>query len=199
MNVGSRKQRSVFSGAAQDTRYAIRTLRKGGAFTITAVLSLALCIGAISAIFTALDAVLWRPLPVADPDKLVNLKIMGPNSTDLQDLPAALIWRLQEAGIFAGVTMFSSDGVSFVYGNDRAERVISEVVSPDYFDFVGIPTFLGEPFTSDVRQGKWAAQTVLSYTFWQRRFGGDPRVIGQTVHLNTYPFTIVGVSPPGFF
>ena len=98
---------------------------------------------------------------------------------------------------FEGVSVTSADGLSFSY-DDRAERVQGEVVSGNYFDVLGVRPIIGQPFTSEVRSGHWAAEAVLCYSFWQRRFGGDPGVIGRTIRLNTYPFTIAGVSPPGF-
>jgi predicted permease len=100
--------------------------------------------------------------------------------------------------MFAGLIVSVDDGFSFTYDN-RAERILGEAVSSDYFQVLGVPTILGQPFTAEVRRGRWAAEAVLSYAFWQRRFGGDPTVIGKTIRLNTYPFTIVGVTPPSFF
>jgi hypothetical protein len=76
---------------------------------------------------------------------------------------------------------------------------VGEVVSANYFDLLGVRPVVGQTFTPAVRSGQWAAEAVLSYNFWQRRFGGDPGVIGRTIRLNTYPFTIVSVSPPSFF
>src|SRR5262249_9172737 len=75
---------------------------------------------------------------------------------------------------------------------------LANFVSPNYFDLLGVSMTLGQPFTEGVRQGHWAPEAVLSYNFWKRRFGADPAVVGRTIRLNTYPFTIVGVSQPGF-
>ncbi|HEY7055501.1 MAG TPA: ABC transporter permease [Vicinamibacterales bacterium] len=173
--------------AVADCRYAVRSFRRSPGFVITAVLSLALGIGATSAIFTALDAVLWRPLPIADPDSVVLLSAV----------PGGLIPRLRETGLFSGVIAMRADGLSFTYG-DRAERIVGEAVSPTYFTVLGVRPLLGQGFSSGVQQGDWAAEVVLSYGFWTRRFGADPAVIGRTIRLNTVAFTIVGVSPPGF-
>ena len=173
--------------ALADLRYAVRTLRRSPGFVITVVLSLALGIGATSAVFTALDAVLWRPLPVADPDSVVLLSAV----------PAGLIDRLRHAGVFSDVISMRADGLSFADG-DRAERIVGEAVSPTYFRALGVRPLLGQAFSSAVQQGTWAPEAVLSYRFWKRRFGADPAVIGRTIRLNTVSFTIVGVSPPGF-
>jgi predicted permease len=173
-----------------DLRYALRGFRRSPAFTLTAVVSLALGIGASSAIFAALDAVLWKPLPVADPHSLVRF---SPGA-----LPLEFVDQLRRSGIFADVITTAEDGLSFAY-DDRAERVVGQVVSPNFFAFLGIEPILGQGFTGNVRAGRWAPEAVLSYRFWKRRFGGDPGVLGRVIHLNAYPFTIVGVSPPPFF
>jgi predicted permease len=173
-----------------DFRYALRGFRRSPAFTLTAVVSLALGMGASSAIFAALNAVLWKPLPVADPHSLVGF---SPGA-----LPLAYVDQLRRSGIFADVITTAEDGLSFTY-DDRAERVVGQVVSPNFFTFLGIEPILGQGFTGDVRAGRWAPEAVVSYRFWKRRFGGDPGVVGRVIHLNAYPFTIVGVSPPPFF
>ncbi|HEY1337287.1 MAG TPA: ABC transporter permease, partial [Bryobacteraceae bacterium] len=180
-----------------DLRYAFRSFVRSPGFTITAVLSLALGIGANSAIFSALDAVLWRPLPVADPAGLLQISIARRGVPGYY-LPAELIQHVSRAGVFSDVVSSTSDGLSFAY-DDRAERIVGEAVSPNFFTMLGVQPILGHAFTPAVQQGRWAAEAVLSYNFWKRRFGGDPAVIGKTLRLNTRPFTIVGVSPPSFY
>jgi hypothetical protein len=110
---------------------------------IAAVLSLALGIGATSAVFTALDAVVWRPLPIADPDTLVLLSAV----------PAGLIDRLRHAGVFSDVIGMRADGLSFADG-DRAERIVGEAVSPTYFSALGVRPLLGQAFSAAVQQGR---------------------------------------------
>jgi predicted permease len=180
-----------------DLRFAQRTLRRSPGFLLTAVISLALGIGANVSIFTTLDAILWRPLPVAHPDELVRFAISRIHRTDRGSLPSEFARDLRAAQVFSDIVAFSSDGFSFSY-DGRAERVQGEVVSANFFPFLGMEPFLGQGFTPDVRAGRWAAETVLSHRFWMRRFGGDPHVVGKIIHINTYPFTIVGVSPPAF-
>ncbi len=160
------------------------------------MLSLALGIGANAAIFNAVYTVLWKPLPISKPEQLVSLSIA--DSAGKGAPPLAFVRQLRSAEIFEGVSVLSADGLSLSY-DDRAERVLGEVVSPNYFDLLGVRPAAGQAFTSSVRNGLWAPEVVLSYSFWQRRFGCDPSVIGRTIRLNTYPFTIVGVSPRGFF
>ena len=182
---------------AADLRYAFRTVRRSPGFAVTAVLSLALGIGANATIFNALYSILWKPLPVSKPEELVEISLSS--NSGLRDLPTvAFVGQLRSAGVFEGVSARTkADGLSFSY-DDRAERVLGEIVSGNYFDLLGVRSIVGQPFTPEVRSGRWAAEAVLSYDFWQRRFGGDPGVIGRTIRLNTYPFTIAGVSPPGF-
>jgi predicted permease len=181
-----------------DVRYALRAFRRSPVFTFTAVVSLALGIGANSAIVAALDAVLWRPLPVADPQSLVTLSVIHANGSIRDNLPAEYIARLRVTDVFSDIVTQTSDGLSFTY-DERAERIVAEAVSPNYFSFLGLRPILGQAFTPAVEAGGgWAPEAVLSYRFWQRRFAGDRGVIGRVIHLNTYPFTIVGVSPPGF-
>jgi predicted permease len=181
---------------AGDLRYGFRTFRRSPGFALTAVVSLALGIGANAAIFNALYTLLWKPLPVSKPEELVSIRLSS--NSGLRDVPTVgFVRQLRSAGVFEGVSVTSADGLSFSY-DDRAERVQGEVVSGNYFDVLGVRPIIGQPFTSEVRSGHWAAEVVLSYGFWQRRFGGDPGVIGRTIRLNTYPFTVAGVSPRGF-
>jgi len=122
---------------AADLRYAFRAFGRSPGFTATAVLSLALGIGANSAIFTALDTVMWRDLPVADPASLVKLSVLRENNVGPFDLPAEFVRQVQESGIFSDViTRPNADGLSFTY-DDRAERIIGEAVSPNYFTALG--------------------------------------------------------------
>jgi predicted permease len=195
--LGARRTNMLRDGL-QDLRFGLRMLRKSPGFAAVAVLSLALGIGANSAIFTALDAVLWKPLPVADPHSLVRLAITRANRGETDMVPAAFADGLSKAGVFADVITLVGDGLSFSYDN-RAERIIGEVVSPNFFTALGVAPALGLGFTPEVRAGRWAPEVVLSYRFWRRRFAGAASVIGRTVQLNGYPFTVVGVSPPEFF
>jgi len=194
--LGARRTNMLRDGL-QDLRFGLRMLRKSPGFAAIAVLSLALGIGANSAIFTALDAVLWKPLPVADPDSLVRLAITRKNRNEIGMVPAAFADSLSKADIFADVITLTMDGVSFSY-DDRAERISGEVVSPNFFTALGVVPYMGLGFSPEVRAGHWSPEVVLSYRFWLRRFAGDASVIGRTVRVNGYPFTVVGVSPPEF-
>src|SRR5437868_5954845 len=153
-----------------DLRFALRAFRRTPGFALTAVLSLALGIGANSAIFTALDAVLWKPLPVSRPQSLVILSATREGRRNTGDFELALADRLQRAGVFPDIVVIGADGLSFSAG-DRAERIVGQTVSPNFFDFVGVPLILGRGFTRSVDAGPWVPEVVLSYRFWQRRFG----------------------------
>jgi predicted permease len=189
-----------FEDVFDDLRYALRNYRRSPSFMVTALFSLALGIGANSAIFSAANAVLWRTLPVADPQTLVQMTAIRPNGDDRRYLPVGLAeeWA-RNTGVFSDVITVSGDGLSFSTEGGRAERIMGDTTSPNYFAGLGIKPILGQGFSEQVREGHWAAEVVLSYRFWQQRFGGDPNVLGRTIRLNDYPFTIVGVSPPSFY
>jgi len=181
-----------------DLRYAIRAFRGAPAFTLTAVASLALGVGASSAMFGALDAILWKPLPVTDPQTLVRLSLARASGEQATQVPLEYLEQVRRAEIFEDLILDASDGLSFRY-DDRAERIVGAAVSPNYFTALGLHPALGRGFSAEIQAGRWTAEAVLSYRFWQSRFGGAPGVVGQTIHLNTHPFTIVGVLPASFY
>ena len=184
----------------EDVRYGIRTLSKNPGFTAVAVLILGLGIGSNAAIFNTAEAILWRTLRVHDPQSLVRLIAVRQDHHESNYLPVELAEELRRGGNrFSDVITTNDDGLSFSYNGGSAERIVGEVVSPNFFTFLGIRPALGQGFSAAVQKGQWAPEAVLSYRFWQRRFGGDPQVLGQTIRLNNYPFTIVGVSPRDFY
>jgi len=183
----------------QDLYFGFRTLSKSPGFTFVAVVVLALGIGVNATIFNTANAALWRTLPVADPQSLVRLIPVRQDNHESEDLPVQLAGELRRTDTFSDVITSTDDGLSFSYKGGSAERVLGEVVSPNFFAFLGIQPELGEGFSAGVRKGEWAPEVVLSYRFWRRRFGGDPHVLGRTIRLNNYPFVIVGVSPRDFY
>ena len=184
----------------QDVRFGLRMLTKDRGLTAVVVLMLALGIGANAAIFNTANAVLWRTLPVADPQSLVRLIAVRQDRTEHESIPIGIAEELRRTrNIFSDVITRSDDGLSFSYKGGAAERVVGEVVSPNFFDSLEIRPALGQGFSAAVQKGQWAPEVVLSYRFWQRRFGSDPHVLGQSIRLNDYPFTIVGVSPEDFY
>jgi len=185
------------SGAAQDLRHAWRTTWQRPGFTIVAAITLALGIGANSAIFSLVDAVLLQTLPVDRPDRLVLVQqVMSRGGT--QNLSGPLFEQLrQEHGAFSGV-LAAEDGVTSVSIGSDSARV--QAVSGEYFQVLGTGALIGRTFTRDDDRTAGAHPiAVVSHAFWARRMGGDPGVIGRTVALAGQPFTVVGVTHPGFF
>ncbi|MGH9708926.1 MAG: ABC transporter permease, partial [Candidatus Acidiferrales bacterium] len=187
---------------AQDIRYGLRMLRKTPGFTAVAILTLALGIGANTAIFSMVDALVLRPLPVERPGEVVFLtsarKGSGPGKAfsypDFADI------QKQTAGIFSDVSamgMFAMDGLS-VDGNSQS--MWPAYVTGNFFRLVGIKPALGRFILPS--EGKVAGADpvlVLSYAYWKARFNGDPAIIGKKATVNGHPVTIVGVAPEGFY
>ncbi|HTB12028.1 MAG TPA: ABC transporter permease [Bryobacteraceae bacterium] len=194
----------------QDLRYAIRGMRKSPAFAVTAILSLALAIGANTAIYSIVDAALLRPLPVPEPDRLFTLAtpyIQEPGRERPVEDVSFSYPLLQEfraaAGDAAHLALFSNPNTTDVRIPNKdapIEKAICQFVSGDSFDLLGVPPALGRVFSAeDDRVAE--PNLVISYDYWQRRFQADPHVLGQ--HIQIAPqfqsFTIVGVARKGFF
>ena len=182
-----------------DLRYAARLLGRAPGATAAIVISLALGIGANTTLFTWLSAVMLEPFPgVADPQRLVALHPTDPNEgytsfsyLDYRDCR-------DNAQALSGVIAFDDQAFSLA-ADGQAERVWGLLVSGNYFDVVGVKPALGRTFRADedLAPGRDAV-VVLSHNLWQRRFAGDPGVVGRTVHINTRSFTVIGVTPPDF-
>jgi predicted permease len=188
-----------------DLRYSLRMLRKNPGFTAVAVITLALGIGANTAIFSLLDQVLLRSLPVAEPDRLVILHeaeygggwstsdnsemvYSYPHYKDVRDLIPLFDGVIARAGVQLSVTAAGT--------SDRAQ---GEIVSGNYFPVLGVRPALGRVLDAgdDGHPGA-SPVAVLSYGYWSRRFGASPQVVGRKIALNNYPFTVVGVAARGF-
>lgn len=188
----------------QDLKYGARQLRKSPGFAITAILSLTLGIGANTAIFTLSDQILVRLLPVERPREIVQLKAeggrVGSQSGDGRrtfSWPAYLALRDTNT-VFSGLTGQETGGVGLTV-DGRSELVTSSMVAGNYFDVFGVKPFRGRMLTpEDDRVKMGGPVAVLRYEFWESYFNGNPNVIGSQVRLNGYPFTIVGIGPPGF-
>ncbi|MEI9972604.1 MAG: ABC transporter permease [Ignavibacteriota bacterium] len=180
---------------AQDGRYAVRTLRQSPTFASIAILSLALGIGANTAIFSILNAVIMKPLPVRQSDRLAHLY-----ASDREDAYTYALWEQirDRQDVFAGAFAYSMTNFDLAEGGEkRLARGL--YASGDFFGTLGVSASVGRVFTAaDDRRGG-PAVAVLSYAFWQRAYGGDPHIIGRTVRLNGHPFEIVGVTPREFF
>jgi predicted permease len=188
---------------ASDLRYAVRNLRRSPLFNAVAVLSLALGIGANTAIFTLLDQLLLRLLPVQRPEQLVMIWSTGPHVGNNRGARAASYPMYQDfqkqAQAFSHVFCRFRTPLSLSFSG-RTERVEGELVSGNYFQALGVKPALGRLFTpeEDDRVYKGHPVVVLSYQYWMSRFGGDPGVLGQKMIIDDYPMTVVGVSAPGF-
>jgi predicted permease len=180
----------------RDVRYSVRGLRRSPGFTALASLTLALAFGANTAIFSVIDAVLLSTLPVDRPHELVFLKTMGSGGTSGAP-PYPWFERARaDTSTFAGMAVFASDEQR-VEIDGRAEQVFGQSVSGSFFDVLGLEPVIGRLFTPDDEQMARPV-AVISYGYWQRRFGGRADVLGRTITLDARPHTIVGVTPPDF-
>jgi putative ABC transport system permease protein len=181
-----------------DLRYAFRGLRRSPGFALVAVLTLALGIGANTAIFSVVNTALLRPLPYPEPDRLVRV-YSGRNGENTWTVspPDFVDWRAQ-AGVFAHTAALNSGADYTITGAGGAERVAAAQVTPDFFDVLGVPPALGRGFTQDNAQVGQDKVAVLSYGLWQQRFGGQPDIVGQTIQLDGVTYAIAGVMPKGF-
>jgi putative ABC transport system permease protein len=182
----------------QDIRYAARGLVKQKTFTIVAVITLALGIGANTAIFSVVNELLLRPLPYADADRLVMLWEVTPsgrhaNTTSRGNFRA---WREQSTS-FDGMAAFSDQRQNLT-GAGEAEEVSVQFATPELFNVLGVQPILGRGLTPEDDRSGAPNVAVLGYNFWQRRFGGDPQLVGKAVTLNGAPFTVIGIMPPNF-
>ena len=183
----------------QDLRFGWRMLRKKPAFTAVNILTLALGIGATTAIFSIVNAVLLRSLPYRDPDGLV--KIMFSNlGTGLHDVPFSVPEfddLKNRAGVFAEVSAVWPTSTNLT-GAKEPQRLEALAVSPNYFSMLGATPQIGRLFGPEDFAIGFAPAVVISDSLWRRSYGADPNVLGLTLHLDNDPYTIVGVLPPGF-
>jgi len=185
----------------QDLRYGLRMLAKNPGFAAVAVLTLALGIGANTAIFSVLDAVLFRPLPYPQPERLVKVwtRFTGiglPNDQNWVSVPEFRdVQTLNKS--FTDVALMTDDAFNIGL-KGTPQRVQGEDVTPSLFSILGTQARLGRTFLSEEGQPGHEREVLLGYGLWQRGFGGDPNVVGRTIRVNDLPCTIVGVMPPGF-
>jgi predicted permease len=184
-----------------DVRYAMRRLGKSPGFTSIALLTLALGIGANTGIFTLLNAVLLKSLPVPHPEQLFLLKQdSSPADQSLFSYPLFQRLRQQSPDSAAVAAMSWADSYYVATGSEPQERAVGQLVSGNYFQVFGTYPILGRLLIpGDDSQLRGSAVAVISYSYWQRHFGGNPGVIGRKFDVNRVPFTIVGVSARGFF
>ena len=181
----------------RDVRYGLRTLRKNPGFTCAAALTLALGIGANTAIFSVIDTVLLKPLPYVDSERLLMVWEKPPQGLRNYASEANYLdWR-DQARSFSDLAAFTTGGFT-LSGGAQAERINGVRVTWDAFRMLAVRPILGRGFTAADDQHGAARVAVLTHGFWQRKFGGDAAVIGRSILLNGEPCTIIGVLPPDF-
>jgi predicted permease len=197
---------------AQDVRYALRQLRKSPGFTLTVVITLALGIGANTAIFTLVQGILLRSLPVNDPGRLYRIgdkddccyynSFQNDNGDfDLFSYDLYLHFKQAATPEFEQLAAVEAggDGFSVRYGSMPAKSMRAEYVSGNYFSTLGVGPYMGRLLIDSDDNPSATPAVILNYQTWQANFAADPHIVGATVYLDTKPFTIVGVAPPGFF
>ena len=183
---------------AADLRYALRMMRKSPGFTAIAVAALALGIGANTAIFTVVNAVLFDPLPYPQPDRLMQLGRKFPQGNGWSNsIPKYMAWR--ENHVFQWMTLYNQGGLSFnLTTGDRPEQVKGTHVSKDYFNVFGVLPAIGRTFTEAEDSPDGPRVAIISYGFWQSRFGADRQMVGRTTPLNGEQYVVIGIMPQGF-
>jgi putative ABC transport system permease protein len=196
--VRQRRRRERWYGVQQDLRYAARTLWRSPGFALVAILTLALGIGANTAIFSVVNTVLLRPLPYAEPDRLVTAFHFYPSLNDLEAGAAVPTYRelREESRVFETVAVSTFWGVNYS-GATQPERLLGSQVSGEYFATFGVAPALGRPILQEDIEAERRV-VVLSHALWQRAFAGVADVVGRTLQLDGESYEVVGVMPPGF-
>lgn len=181
-----------------DAKHSLRTFARSPGFTVAALAALALGIGANTAVFSILNAVLLKPLPYPEPDRIVIFKTSSPEGPWLSAAsPVEFnVWR-QQTDIFQAISAYRY-GQVVMTGVDHSEQIHSAIVSADYFRLFGHTAARGRVFTADEDRPGAGDFVVLSDKFWRRSFGADPGMIGRTISLNGRPYLVIGIMAPGF-
>jgi len=215
------RKRGAFSSLTdlrQDILYGLRVLKKSPGFTIVAMLTLALCIGANTAIFSIINAVMLKSLPVRDPQHLLVFQWSAHHAPRIHSsssygdcvsrfeendpvgcsLSKPFLEDVRKLGLFSGMAEFAGGGNMTVTGQGEAHHANAQYVNGDYFQTLGVGAAVGRVLTPNDDLPGAAAVVELQYRYWMRVFGGDPSAVGKTIHLNGLPFTIVGVADQSF-
>jgi len=189
----------------QDLRYAVRGFRKSPGFTLVAVLTLTIGIGATTAVFSVINGVLLRPLPYPDQDRLVAVSNFNPNDPQsVGELPSWLVsatdvahWRADNT-VFEKIEFVSHPDIVAMSGAAHGERVGVQHISAQLLPLLGIKAFMGTIPADDATEKQGSPGLLISYEFWKRHYGGDPKVLGQTIFVDTFSGPILAVLEPGF-
>src|SRR5688572_2919561 len=185
----------------QDARQALRVLERSPRFAAVALATLALGIGVNTAVFSVVNAVLLKPLPFVESDRLMLVHLLRP---DLAGVPREVVWSYPKYRSFMEGQAAFDDGALFagreldLAGDGEPLRVRGEVVTERYPGVLGVNPILGRSFTSDEANREGGAVAMLGHGLWTSRYGADPAVVGRTIEINAQRYTVVGVLPPGF-
>src|SRR5690349_5533473 len=181
----------------QDLIYGLRWLRKNPAFTVLAVLMLAVGIGVNTAMFSVINAVLLQPLPYPEPDRIVWMNESGAEVANRQvSYPNFVDWRARNS-VFESMSTFRGWSVN-ITGTDKPEALDARIVTADYFRVMRTTPLLGRDFTADDDKPGAPPVTIISYAFWQQRFAGDANIVGKQILLDDKPHTVIGVTRQDF-
>lgn len=194
----------------QDIAYAFRQMRRSPVFTLTAMLTLALGIGATTAIFSLIHSVMLKSLPVADPSSLYRIGdgqdccVEGSPQNNWGMFSYPFYLRMKESTPeFAELAAFQAGRAQFSARRGESDRIakplIGEFVSGNYFATFGVGAFAGRTIVPSDDEASAAPVAMLSYRIWQQQYGSDPTIVGSTMILDSHPFTVIGITPPGFF
>jgi putative ABC transport system permease protein len=191
--------RMLIENFVHDTGYAFRILRRSPGFTATAILALALGIGANTAIFTVVNSVLLQPLAYPEPNRLVQLELSSPQgNANITSIPKYTLWKAQTQ-VFSDVAAYDVGGPGMnLTGNGLPEQLKGINVSASYFRVFGVPFAAGRPFSDEEDRPRGPKLAVLSNALWHNRFGGDPSVVGKTLELGGESYQVAGVAAGSF-
>ena len=196
------RRRALVDPALMDLKFAVRGLRRNPGFAVVAVLTLAIAIGASTAIFSFVDGLLLRPLPLFEPDRLVLLMEYRPRDDgSFQPFaisPANFLDWQERNRVFSGMSAIAWNENAALGVGDDAAQISGLRVSANFFDVLGVTAAVGRTFRAEEELPDALAVVVISHGLWERAFGGDPSVIGRTIPLSGAPHTVIGVAPADF-
>jgi predicted permease len=191
-----RKGDTLMQGLWRDVRLSVRTLAKAPGFTLVAVSTLALGIGANTAMFSVLNTFFFRALPYPESDQIVRVFRTSPNSQSWPHSPANFFDYRDQNTVFESMAAYTQSSINLAEPGEPAERLQAIDATAEFFQVLGVHPALGRVFTRDEEVTGNNGVVLLSHSFWMRRFGGDPAVLGRTLNLNGRETKIVGVMPP---
>ena len=185
-------------GVVQDARYAARGFRKAPGFSLVALATIAIGVGASAAVFSVVDPLLFRPLPYPHDEQLVSVGFFGPvDNNEFNVVSSYLDWRRRQTA-FQSMTSLRPEGQCDLIQGDAPEQVTCARVEANFLKTLGVAPAIGRDFTADDDRPGAPRVALLSYAQWQKRFGGDPKAVGQTITIDDSPARVIGVLPRGF-